>query len=632
MTIVDLLARREGIDFEVKAAQGREGLGEVPRSVWETYSAMANTQGGEIVLGVKEYPDGTLDILGLARPEQVLKSFWDEANNPNTVNLNILRNHDAQIVEDGGRAVVHISVPRASREQRPVYVGPNPLTSTYRRNHEGDYRCPEREVRRMIADAEQDQRDARILPGYTLNDLDASSVVSYRNEFRSANPNHVWLTEDDLGLLTQLGGWRRDRQTDEMGLTLAGVLMFGSLRAILDALPDYVLDYREVPEDTPRLRWADRVTTDGTWSGNLYSFYRRAFARLTDGLRIPFVTEAGRRVDETPVHRALKEALVNALIHADYSASTPILIQKTHGLFSFRNPGSLRIPPGRVRAGGTSDCRNRNLQKMFQMIGAAEQAGSGFPTIVGAWKDQHWRPPSLVERFEPEHITLRLSMASLLPEDVVARLRARFGEAFAELSEVERTAVVTAAVEGKVSNGRLQDLYDLHPAAITEILGRLVAAGFLVSQGTKRWTTYILSPDRTPNLFDTEEETFDTDQSPTESDQTPGDTDQSPTESDQTPGDTDQSEELDLSPYIRAAGSVRSSGWAPPEATRQALWNALVVAQERNEYLSVDNLTVILNRSKPSIYRYLRALREKIETRFVGDRAPGQGYRAQASR
>lgn len=70
-----LYSRREDYDFEVKAAQGADGQGEVPRALWESYSAMANTQGGSILLGVKEQDDGRYEILGLKKPAKVKKTF-----------------------------------------------------------------------------------------------------------------------------------------------------------------------------------------------------------------------------------------------------------------------------------------------------------------------------------------------------------------------------------------------------------------------------------------------------------------------------------------------------------------------------------------------------------------------------
>ena len=642
MTINDLLARREGSDFEAKEAQGRDRRGAVPGSVWETYSAMANTQGGDIVLGVREHPDGSLHVLGLGDPSRVVQQFWDGVNNRQSVSVNVLRNADVEVVEGGGLAIVHVAVPRARRQERPVYTGPNPFGGTFRRNNEGDYRCPDAEVRRMIADAEQDQRDARILPGYTFDDLDGPSLTAYRNEFRSANPNHVWLTEDDPGLLAQLGGWRRDRQTGEAGLTLAGLLMFGRLRPILDAVPDYVLDYREVPDEGSGIRWTDRVTTDGTWPGNLYGFYRRAFSRLVEGLRVPFQTESGRRIDETPVHRALKEALVNALIYADYSASTPTLIVKKRGRFSFRNPGSLRIPPERVRAGGTSDSRNRNLQKMFQMIGAAEQAGSGFPTIAGAWRDQHWRPPSLVERFEPEHVTLRLTTASLLSDDVLAQLVERFGDRFTDRDETSRLAVATAATEKRVTNGRMQEICDSHPTDITTVFQTLVQDGLLEPQGAKRGKFYTLPPvPGQPSLFlDADTGRFGDAPAamerirPAHSGKSAGDIRESVANSGESASDTRESaadsgeSERRLAPFAEAAAPIRDSAWAPASDVEAALLAVLVKARDAGVFLSTTELAGLLGRTEDTVRRYIKALVTAIETRYPGRRAPGQGYRA----
>jgi predicted HTH transcriptional regulator len=54
LSLDDLSALAESVDLECKAAQGRDGNGEVPQDVWKSYCAMANTDGGTILLGVKE--------------------------------------------------------------------------------------------------------------------------------------------------------------------------------------------------------------------------------------------------------------------------------------------------------------------------------------------------------------------------------------------------------------------------------------------------------------------------------------------------------------------------------------------------------------------------------------------------
>lgn len=162
-------------------------------------------------------------------------------------------------------------------------------------------------------------------------------------------------------------------------MTLAGLLMFGRLNAIYEAVPNYILDYQERDAPKAERRWIDRVTTDGSWSGNLFDFYTKVFSKLTSDLKVPFRNESGVRKQLTPVHEALQEALVNTLIHADYGGRVGVLVVKRPDMFGFRNPGLMRVPIETAKRGGVSDCPNRFLQKMFQLAGAGDQAGSGVP-------------------------------------------------------------------------------------------------------------------------------------------------------------------------------------------------------------------------------------------------------------
>lgn len=485
---------RESSDLEVKKAQGRDGNGAVPDSAWETYSAMANTEGGTIVLGADEDDEKNIIPLGVRDPEAVLTTFWDTINNTNKVSVNLLHNRDAYILRDQGLNLVVINVPRARRGQRPVYVGQNPMRGTFRRNFAGDYRCDNETVSRMIAEGNNDTRDGYIVEGYTLEDIDPESLAAYRNAFRSTSPGHPWIQLGDQEFLQKLGGWKRDRSTGLEGLTLAGLLMFGKYRSIFDAVPFYSVDYQERPTDTTNVRWMDRVTADGTWSGNLYDFFRRVYPKLTAGLKVPFRLEgASKRIDETSVHEALREALVNSLVHADYHASTGILVVKQSHRFFFRNPGGLRLPLEEVLAGGISDCRNRELQKMFRMAGAGDQAGSGMPKILGAWREQDWRKPVLRQSLEPEHTSLELTMQSLFPGSALRELEARFGVEFSTLGSDERLALVTALAEEKVTNQRLQEMTDTHRTDLTKMLKGLVQRNFLIQRGSGPLTSYHLN-------------------------------------------------------------------------------------------------------------------------------------------
>src|SRR6185312_3845943 len=145
------------------------------------------------------------------------------------------------------------------------------------------------------------------------------TINAFRQRFRSRDPDHTFLSLDDKHLLTMLGAWHHDRETGEKGLTLAGLLMFGRERSILDALPYYQLDYREQLSEDPDQRWTYRLTLDGKWEPNLFNFYYNVYGRLVRDLEIPFVLNSDSvRLGETHIHEALREALVNTLIHADH--------------------------------------------------------------------------------------------------------------------------------------------------------------------------------------------------------------------------------------------------------------------------------------------------------------------------
>ncbi len=91
-------------------------------------------------------------------------------------------------------------------------------------------------------------------------------------------------------------------------------------------------------------RWIDRLTLDGSWPGNLFAFYHRVINKLTADLKVPFRINGGQRQDDTLVHQALREALVNTLVHADYTGRASVLVVKRPDMFGFRNPGLMRVP------------------------------------------------------------------------------------------------------------------------------------------------------------------------------------------------------------------------------------------------------------------------------------------------
>lgn len=104
--------------------------------------------------------------------------------------------------------------------------------------------------------------------------------------------------------------------------------MFGNEYDIVREFNTYFLDYQEQYDaDT---RWTDRIiSSSGDWSGNVYDFYFRVYNKLIQDIKVPFKMDGGTRVDDTPVHQALREALANCLVHADYYGRQGLVIVKS---------------------------------------------------------------------------------------------------------------------------------------------------------------------------------------------------------------------------------------------------------------------------------------------------------------
>ena len=407
--IFGLLKRGEKVTLECK-----RGAQKLPNSVWETYSAMANTYGGMILLGIEEvktekdwrkrYP-----IVGLADAEKIRVDFWNLLNDTEKVNLNLLIDEDVEVVSVEGKQVLVIHVPQADYHQKPVFVNGNMNKGTFKRNHEGDYHCKEAELRAMIRDASDEGNDGRRLPFYGMDDIDIPTLREYRQMFINRNPDHSLNRRDDKEFLRQMGGFVEDSATGEGGLTMAGLLMFGKGLSIRERFEMIRFDYVDKTRLEKGQRYRDRLTYDGDWENNLFRFLTMVMPRLTRDLPIPFVLEGVQRVDDTPMHRLLREAMTNMIIHADFMLSGVLKVEKRDEGYFFTNPGTLKLPVEEIYRGGISAARNPHIQDMLRMIGYGDNLGTGFPEMVEVWEKQWGKKPLLVERYELQLVELSFS-------------------------------------------------------------------------------------------------------------------------------------------------------------------------------------------------------------------------------
>lgn len=497
MTITDikeLMLYGERINIEYK-----EAAGDLPKSLWETYSAFANTIGGVIVLGIKEhrnrYDEDRFEIKGVADADKMLKSFWDTINS-DKVSRNILFDDDVECIEYESKTLIAIHVPMANYTMRPVYINKNLLSGSFKRNYEGDYHCTDEEVKSMLRDANENGNDGLMLENYDMNDIDLPTLHAYRNHFKISNLDHVFNHLDDKEFLRNMGGMTTDRITRREGLTMAGLMMFGKGLPVRDRFDNIRMDYIDKTNLIGDSRWSDRLTYDGTWENNLFNFFTRVMPKLTADLKRPFKLEGMERIDDTPVHKAVREAMTNMIIHADLFITGVLKVEKHDKEFLFSNPGSLKLPIEDIMNGGNSKARNPRIQNMLRMIGFGDNIGSGYPTILRAWKDEHWRKPTLLDRTELRQVDLTMPMISLLPESVLIDMKAHYGEeAYHDMTSEEQMILAYVWNGDSISNTELQQLLGLNSIEVGKILHQMVAKQLLNKENKNRWTTYTLLKD-----------------------------------------------------------------------------------------------------------------------------------------
>ena len=144
----------------------------------------------------------------------------------------------------------------------------------------------------------------------------------------------------------------------------------------------------------------------------MFDFFFRVYGKLVKDVKIPFKLEGAVRIDDTPVHKAIREALANCLVNTDFYLPRGVVIKKEADSIIMENPGSIRTGKKQMLKGGISDPRNKALMKMLNMIGIGERAGSGVPDIYSVWENQGWVTPEVIEEYAPDRTILKLSFVN----------------------------------------------------------------------------------------------------------------------------------------------------------------------------------------------------------------------------
>jgi len=288
------------------------------------------------------------------------------------------------------------------------------------------------------------------------------------------------------------------------GLTMAGLLMFGKGLPVRERFDNLRLDYIDKSNLIGDQRYSDRLTYDGTWENNLFNFVTMVLPKLLRDLPRPFKMDGVVRDDDTPQHKAVREAMTNAIIHADLMVDGVLKVEKYDNKFVFTNPGLLKLPVEQIYAGEETKARNQRIQSMFRMIGFGENLGSGFPLILSAWNEKHWLKPELVEQPELLQVKLILTVEtkeidSFTTQDAeINVLKDVLKDVLKELSErqvlILEMIVSDPTLSAKAMSEKMSEKTDVTERTIRRDLSNLQEKGLLSREGGRKNGRWVIVP------------------------------------------------------------------------------------------------------------------------------------------
>ncbi|MDO8861006.1 ATP-binding protein [Haliea sp. E1-2-M8] len=460
------------------------------KSILETVCAFANEPnlgGGWLLLGVVREEMALFpgyDVEGVPHPDQLSSDLASQC--ATTFNQPVRVDISTEWLDEKPVIVVH--VPEAASQDKPVYFKAVGLPrGAFRRIGSTDQRCTEDDMTIFYQSRQQESYDAGTVSDAELEDFDDAAIADYRLARGEANPDAEELHWTDLELLQALKAVRRNN-AGQWQPTVAGLLLFGRSVALRRCFPMTRVDYIRVPgrEWVPN---PDRRFDTVELRAPLFSLLRRAQAAVLDDLPKAFGLDEGelQRSDKPAIpQRALREALVNALMHRNYRVQAPVQIIRYSNRLEIRNPGfSLKSPEHLGEPGSMP--RNPVIAAVLHETRFAETKGSGIRAIRETMDAAGLAPPLFEsDRGQDQFVTQFLFHHFLGEEDI--RWLAQFKDL--HLSNEEARALIVAREAGVIDNATFRALSKVDPLAASATLRRLRDAGLLRQQGRGSATYY----------------------------------------------------------------------------------------------------------------------------------------------
>lgn len=467
--------KKEGLYLEYKEAKKS-----LPKDFWESYSAFANTHGGLVVLGISD----DLEIIGVENPQKIINDLFTNLNNQQKINYNVISDEMVKEREIDGKTVIEITIPEAPSTKKPVYLNQN-IKQSYIRTFETDRKATEEEIKYFIRNSEPDL-DSQLIDKFDIHDLDITSLSEYKILLSARETRFQDMSFEDM--LIEIGAMKRDNDVRDKlvyKLTYGGLLFFGKYNSITNAngLHHFNVDYFNYINSSNR--WKDRVAPNEAnyQNMNIFIFYRTVLNKLIMSIEDEFKLNENlmRTSYAADIEIALREALANTLIHADYFYEDSIRIEAHNGYYTFHNPGNMRVSVSEFVKGGVPRPRNHTITTLFRKIGVCERAGSGGPNIFASAKNHKLNYPDI--QTTNTNTTIKLWKVDI-------------ADAHPELNENE-SKVLKYLIKNMIpqSANQIKENLQLSKHFFDSTVKSLIEKGFIESIGKGRATKYTLKTD-----------------------------------------------------------------------------------------------------------------------------------------
>jgi ATP-dependent DNA helicase RecG len=346
------------------AVEFKESKKKLNRDVYDSVCAFLNRYGGHLLLGVRDNGD----VIGVDKNSvaQIKKDFATAINNPQTLNPSFYL--AIEDIEVDGKVILYINIPESSQVHRCK-------GKIFDRNEDGDFDITNNTnlVSIMYMRKQSSYTENRVFPYSEMDELEDELFVRVRKIVTNLRPDHPWSSMDNIDILKSCGMYLKDQITGKKGITLAGILIFGSELMIQTALPHYRTDAILRRENLDRYDDRDDIRV------NLLRSYERLMQFVSKHLNDKFYLEGTQRISIRD--KIFREAVTNLLIHREFSNPFPakLIIEKNRVFIENGNKphGNGIIDPEDF----SPYPKNPKIAKFFKEIGWVDELGSGVRNI-----------------------------------------------------------------------------------------------------------------------------------------------------------------------------------------------------------------------------------------------------------